>query len=267
VADYLPEFGRQGKERVTVRQLLTHTSGLDEGSAQATIEELYNRRAPRSAFFDLACDLGLERPPGERWIYRQLPFVVLAELITRLGGRDYPDWLRHELFAPLGMVDTGFIPADTARLVTHPGTDQSDNTWDYAYSLAIPAYGLYSTAADLIAFGQALLSGGRRGTVRILGAGAVEAMATPQPGLVADEGIGTRPVFAGLAWGTRSPFGNIIGSARGFGHSGGTGCWLWIDPDRDLVFALLSNSAGPPQSWAMRLLNAVYGAWDRKDDA
>ena len=267
VAAYVPEFGQYGKDSVTIRHLLTHTSGLDEGSADAAaaLHALGERHAPRAAFYDLACGLGLEHPPGERAVYRQLPFTVLAELLTRLGGRDYPDWLRDELFTPLGMADTGFAPADPARLAPHPGPAQPDDAWDYRYGLAIPAYGLYSTAADLAAFGQALLGGGRRGAARILSAGAVAAMTTPQPDLLSDDGSGTRPVFAGLTWGMRSPFGNLIGSARGFGHAGGTGSWLWIDPDWDLVFVLLSNSDGPPQSLAMRLLNATYGALDRAD--
>jgi len=169
---------------------------------------------------------------------------------------------------PLGMRDTGFVPADPARLASEPAALPELDTpaaWAYRDSLATD---LYSTVPDLLAFGRALLGGGPGGAARVLGAGAVAAMATPQPDLVAEEGGALRPVTTqGLGWALRSPRGNILGSPRGFGHAGGAGGWLWIDPGCDLAFALLSNSAGSAQAWGMRLLNAVYGARDRADDA
>jgi CubicO group peptidase (beta-lactamase class C family) len=166
------------------------------------------------------------------------------------------------------MRDTGFAPADPARLAREPAALPALDTpaaWAYRDSLATDLYG---TVPDLLAPGRALLGGGPGGVRRVLGAGAVMAMATPQPGLVAEEGGTLVPVTTqGLGWALRSPRGNLLGSSRGFGHAGGTGGWLWIDPGCDLAFALLSNSAGPPQSWGMRLLNACYGALDRLDDA
>ena len=208
VVTYLPEFGRNGKDGVTVRHLLTHTSGLAEDPAMARLVPMHERRAPRADYLALACDCELERPPGERSVYRQLPFTVLAELIARLGGRDYPIWLREEIFAPLGMVDTTFWPTDRTRLAQipfYPDEPENAEEWAYVYDIAFPAHGLYSTAADLVAFGQALLGGGRRGMARILSSGAVAAMTTPQPGLVADTDTGTRPVYSGLTWGCRVP--------------------------------------------------------------
>lgn len=215
VAAYLPEFGANGKDRVTVWHLLTHTSGIAEfdPAARAALDGAYMRREPRAAFYRTACGLGLDHPPGARQRYSRLPWTVVAELIARMGGRGHAAWLRDEIFAPLDMRDTGFVLANPARVAREPAALaelDTPETWAYRDSLATD---LYSTAADLLALGQALLGGGRRGAARILSAGAVEAMTTPQPGLVADDGAGTRPVFAGLTWGTRSPFGNIIGSA------------------------------------------------------
>jgi CubicO group peptidase (beta-lactamase class C family) len=270
VAAYLPEFGTNGKGNVTVWHLLTHSSGLAEfdDAARQRLDGAYIRREPRAALYAIACGLGLEHPPGARQRYSRIPWLVLGELIARVGGRDYPDWLRDELFAPLGMRDTGFAPADAARLAREPAALPELDTpeaWAYRDGLATD---LYSTVPDLLALGRALLGGGPGGAARVLGPGAVAAMATPQPGLVAEEGGALVPVTTqGLGWALRSPRGNLLGSPRGFGHAGGTGGWLWIDPGCDLAFALLSNSAGPSQGWGMRLLNACYGALDRAADA
>lgn len=72
-----------------------------------------------------------------------------------------------------------------------------------------------------------------------------------------------QPTYAGLGWGVRSPHGNVLGSERAYGHAGASGCWLWIDPEWDLVFALLSNSEGGRPGTPIRMLNAVYGALER----
>jgi CubicO group peptidase (beta-lactamase class C family) len=268
VAAYLPEFGRNGKERVSIWHLLTHSSGLAEfdPAARAALDGAYIRREPRAAHYAIICDLGLDHPPGARQRYSRVPWSILAELIARIGGRDYPVWLLDEIFIPLGMRDTGFVPADPTRLVREPAALPELDTpeaWAYRDSLATD---LYSTVPDLLAFGRALLSGGPGGAGRVIGAGAVAAMATPQPDLVTEEDGALRPVTTqGLGWALRSPRGNILGSPRGFGHAGGTGGWLWIDPGYDLAFALLSNSARLSQDWGMRLLNAAYGARDRDD--
>jgi len=270
VAAYLPEFGANGKGGVTVWHLLTHASGLAkfDDAARAALDGAYMRREPRAVFYRIACDLGLDHPAGARQRYSRLPWTVVAELIARVGGRDHPAWLRDELFLPLGMRDTGFAPADSARRAREPAALPALDTpvaWAYRDSLATDLYG---TVPDLLALGRALLGGGPGGAGRVIGAGAVTAMATPQPDLVTTEGDALRPVTTqGLGWALRGPRGNILGSPRGFGHAGGAGGWLWIDPGYDLAFVLLSNSAAPSQGWGMRLLNACYGALDRRDDA
>lgn len=250
VAAYLPEFGANGKGGVTVWHLLTHASGLAEfdDAARAALDGAYMRREPRAVFYRIACDLGLDHPAGARQRYSRLPWTVVAELIARVGGRDHGAWLRDELIRPLGMRDTGFAPADPARLAREPAVLpelETSAAWAYRDGLATD---LYSTVLDLLALGRALLGGGPGRAARVIGAGAVAAMATPQPDLVTTEGDALRPVTTqGLGWALRGPRGNLLGSPRGFGHAGGAGGWLWIDPGYDLVFVLLSNSAAPSQ--------------------
>jgi len=173
VAAYLPEFGANGKGGVTVWHLLTHSSGLAEFDdvAPQMLDGAYIRREPRAALYAIACGLGLEHPPGARQRYSRLPWLVLGELIARVGGRDYPEWLRDELFTPLGMRDTGFTPADVARVAREPAALPELDTpeaWAYRDSLATD---LYSTVPDLLALGRALLGSGPGGTARVLGAG------------------------------------------------------------------------------------------------
>jgi CubicO group peptidase (beta-lactamase class C family) len=184
--------------------------------------------------------------------------------MTHLSGQPYPQFMRQYLFAPLGMVDTAFTPIDPARLVRQFGDEHTAEERAYRDLLAFPAFGLYSTADDLIAFGQAMLNMGKRGTVRVLSEGAVATMTRVHTqGIPVLEDGKPSPTYQGLGWGMRSPFGNVIGSEHGYGHAGYGGSWLWIDPQWDLVFVLLSNSHGAQPNVPIKALNAVYGALER----
>jgi len=263
VAEYIPEWGQNGKEQVTIWHLATHTSGLDELDGEG-FEALSRQRAPLSAYLDRAYRAGLRFAPGEQWSYAQLPYSVLGELMARLSGKPYPVYMHEHLFAPLGMQDTAFTPVDPARLVPQFGERRPAEERAYHDSLAFPAFGLYSTVSDLLVLGQALLNNGKRGDVRVLSESAVTTMARVHTGgIMAIEDGKPSPTFQGLGWGMRSPFGNVLGSERGYGHAGAGGSWMWIDPDWDLVFVLLSNSASPKPNIATKLLNTVYGVLER----
>ncbi len=215
-------------------------------------------------YLDHAYEAGLRFEPGTQWSYAQLPYSILGEIMTQLSGQPYPLFMREHLFAPLGMVDTAFTPTDPARLVRQFGDERTAEERAYRDSLAFPAFGLYSTADDLIAFGQAMLNMGTRGAVRVLSESAVATMTRRHTeGIpVLEEGT-PQPTYQGLSWGMRSPFGNVIGSEDGYGHAGYGGSWLWLDPQWDLVFVLLSNSHGAQPNVPIKALNAVYGALER----
>lgn len=264
VADYLPQFAQQGKERVTLWHLVTHTSGVNQPDAEED-EALERQRAPLTAYLEVAYQRGLRFAPGTQWAYTQITYSILGEVMTQLSGQPYPEFMREHLFAPLGMVDTAFIPTDASRLVRQFGDERTPEERAYRDSLAFPAFGLYSTAADLIAFGQAMLNMGKRGAVRVLSEGAVATMTRVHThGIPAIEDGTPQPTYQGLGWGMRSPFGNVIGSEHGYGHAGYGGSWLWIDPAWDLVFVLLSNSQAAQPNIPIRALNAVYGALERQ---
>ncbi len=257
MARVIPEFGQQGKEQITPWHLLTHTSGLPDD-----MDELFTQRAPPAAFLRAACERGVRFPPGAHYEYCNLSFVVLGELITRLSGQPYPDYLRDHIFAPAGMESTSFDPAAPARMaaVIFEGGPEEEA---YFRTLAAPYGGLWSTATDLLALGRALLRG-RPADAPLLSPAALAAMTRLQPGLTSfDTG---KPVYAALGWGKRSPMGVLLPSDASFGHGGSTGAFLWIDPASDLVFVFLAAPLLPGhadigrQRDAQRALNAVYGA-------
>ena len=261
VAEYLPQFAQNGKEAVTLWHLVTHTSGLEEPSPEH-IYGLFDQREPVSTFLDIAYRAGLRFEPGTAWAYGTLTFTVLGELISLLSAQPYPNELREHLFAPLTMERTSFSPNE-GQLVPMRWFKSAE---DLAYfnALASPAGGLYSTAEDLVTFGRAFLNSGTLGGVRILSEGAVATMTRVHTqGITALENGKPRPTFAGLGWGMRNPGGNVLGSERAYGHAGASGSWLWIDPDWDLVFVLLSNSEKGKPNTPVKMLNAVYGALER----
>ena len=156
VAKHIPEFASAGKQRVTVYQILTHTSGLSE---EEWLREMAGpRRASVADLVRMACRAPVRFEPGCQYEYNSFSFYVLAELIARLGGMPYPEYLRRCIFRPLGMRDTSFAPEGDGRLRAMPvynvGEPDFGPRLAYYTSVAFPGGGLWSTAADLVAFGQ-----------------------------------------------------------------------------------------------------------------
>ncbi len=241
VAEILPEFAPHGKDAITIHHLLTHTSGLIADNALADYLD-----GPERAW-ERVCGLELRNPPGERFIYSDVGFIVLAQLVSKLTGQNVHQYSQAHIFEPLQMRETGYLPGDDLKRRAAP-TEQRDGAWmqgevhdPRAYALGGVAghAGLFSTAADLALYAQMMLQGGELGGKRILGPATIAAMTAPQqvPG-------GVR----GLGWDKKSAFSSnrgetLTGSA--FGHGGFTGTVLWIDPELDLFFIFLSNRVHP----------------------
>lgn len=258
IARHIPEFARRGKERVTAWHLLTHTSGLNE----AGMGPLFEERLPREAWLAAACDAHLNFPLGERYEYCTLSFSVLAELVTRLSGMPDIVSLRSQLCDPLGMPDTAYKPVDPERaapVFTTP--DMSDEFLPYFTSVAVPGGGLWSTAADLVSFGQTFLHNGTHNGYRLLSPPAVELMTRSHTdGLIElIEGF-PFPAAYGLGWGKPTLRFAALASPRAVQHGGATGTLLVVDPTYDLVFVFLTNRWSIPCEVAERALHAVYSA-------
>lgn len=256
VARFLPDFARAAKDRVTVRHLLTHTSGL--AVPEDVSSALWLDRAPREAYVRAAFDAPLAFEPGSRHAYVSVhAFEVLAALVTHLSGQDFTRALHDDVFAPLGMLDTSFDVPDASRLAHAPFQGGPDEL-AYWSSLTFASGGLMSTASDLLALGLTLLRGGRSGSYRLLSRGALDVMTSLHTRGVRGDG---GPAFQALGWGKRSDAGVLFASDASFGHSGATGAFLWIDPAFDVVFVFLSAEGGPePHRAPMLALNAAIAA-------
>jgi CubicO group peptidase (beta-lactamase class C family) len=242
VAQVVPEFAATGKGDVRLWHLLTHTSGLDE--AWVVSQAGPAPRAPER-LLALACAAPLQFRPGSRYAYCNPTFAVMAEMIRRLDGRDHARYLRQEVLEPLGMHETTYEPPDSPRVAAvHDapwGTDPRRRAaWIAQHS---PAGGLWSTAADLVTFGQMLLSGGQRNGYRVLAPATLRAMTELQTAMHGDNGPSRE-----------------LRTASGFGHGGATGTYLLVEPELDLVIVLLTNRWGIDVPHQKQVFNATIAA-------
>jgi uncharacterized protein YbbC (DUF1343 family)/CubicO group peptidase (beta-lactamase class C family) len=245
VAHYIPDFGMNGKDAVTVRQLLTHYSGLRPDI------DLNPYWVGRDTAFRLAHEEKLQAPQGSLFIYSDTNFIVLGELVQRLSGMPLDQYAAVHIFQPLGMKHTRFLPppewknkiAETfapdrkqiLRGVVHdPRADRMGGVAGHA--------GVFSTAGDLALYAQALIS-----RKSILDGDIIEKMTTPQQPPNATE-------VRGLGWDIDSSFSSNRGSllpVGSFGHTGYTGTSMWIDPYTNTYVILLTNSVLPRQGPAI----------------
>jgi uncharacterized protein YbbC (DUF1343 family) len=243
VSKYLPAFTGDGRQGVTLRHLLTHTSGLRPGIS------LHGTWQGAKAAVELACQEKLQQPPGTHLIYSDINFILLGEIVRRISGKPLHEFAQAEIFAPLKMRDTGFLPAASLRPRIAPtefvngqllrGTAH-DPTTRRMGGIAGHA-GVFSTAGDVARFARMILGGGQLDGTRILSEKNVRLMTSVQtPNSLADK--------RGLGWdihsGYSSPRGNLfpVGS---FGHTGFTGPSLWIDPASQSFWLLMTNRNHP----------------------
>jgi uncharacterized protein YbbC (DUF1343 family) len=238
VARYWPAFKGHGKERITLRQLLTHYSGLRPGMPPKPAWSGY-----QAALKQIAGDTPTQ-PAESRFIYSDLNFTILGELVRRVSGDPLEAYCRRHIFEPLGMKDTGFKPPRSlnGRLApTMEGSFGVVHDPDTRRMGGISgAAGLFSTADDLSRFAQALLDRRRHAGRQLLSPAAVKEMAQPQ----SPDG---RLPARGLGWAIHSPSGNWseMLPAGTFGHKGFTGTLLWIDPETRTYLIVLSNRVYP----------------------
>ncbi|MFG2039963.1 serine hydrolase domain-containing protein [Dactylosporangium sp. NPDC048998] len=265
VAQYLPAFDGPGKSAVTVRMLLTHTSGLPVGPS---IPETSKKPdvAARWAYI-LSTPLADGVAPGSLFRYTSLGLLLTQQILEKLTGKPLDQQVKSEITGPLGLRDTGFKPlgwlsaADKAnRLVaTDARTSRGllrgivhDDICNVLGGVAGSA-GMFTTAADLAVIGRMLLGGGQANGKRIISEATVQRMlANYNAGLPAtDVDRPNRTATHGLGLELDQPwFMGRLASPRTFGHTGFTGCELVVEPRRRLVLVLLTNRAHPNWSWA-----------------
>jgi CubicO group peptidase (beta-lactamase class C family) len=232
VSRYLPEFARGDKARVTVRDLLTHRSGLPPGRALSRAGG--SVAGARQAVLTTA----LAEEPGERTIYSDLGADALGFVIERVSGEPLDEFVRRSVFAPLGMRSTMFRPPPSLRARAAPTMSSASRGVVHdgnARALGGVAghAGLFTTAADLAVFARMMLDHGATGT----GLGRIVRDSTVS--LFTRRTAGWRA----LGWDTCAgggSCGHYLGSTA-FGHTGFTGTSIWIDPERELFVIVLTN--------------------------
>jgi uncharacterized protein YbbC (DUF1343 family)/CubicO group peptidase (beta-lactamase class C family) len=250
LAQHLPDFDNHGKGAIRVEQLLRHRSGLIADNPlsdySGTIPENWRRLA----------DLDLRNPPGERFVYSDVGFLVLGRLVEAISGQDLHTFSRDAIFVPLEMHDTGFIPIGAVRDDDKALYDRTAPTErEQGFMLRAIVHdprsrmlggvaghaGLFGTADDLAIYAQMLLNEGvGPNGRRVLKIETVRAMLDP--------GDTPERQRRGLGWdiatGYSAPRGKRFGP-RSFGHTGFTGTSLWIDPETDTFVILLTSRLHP----------------------
>ncbi len=268
VKRYLPNFTGGGKDAITVRQLLTHYSGLPPDfdlskpwfGRRAALEELWKANT--------------ESEPGKEFAYSDLNFIALGEIVHSISGKTLDVFARDQVFVPLGMKETLFNPP--ANLIGRIApTEPRRNTLQYlkgqsaepsdkilrgevhdptAWKMGGVAghAGLFSTAQDVAIFAQMLLSGGAYQGLRLLSPMTVEAMTGAQ----SPRGS---PQVRGYGWDIESSYSAPRGDLfqGGYGHTGFSGTSLWIHPPTDTFIIILSNRVHPEGGKDLNHLRAV----------
>ncbi|MDT7603308.1 MAG: hypothetical protein QOF61_1305 [Acidobacteriota bacterium] len=258
---YIPEFKDEGRERVTIEHLLTHRAGFAPDFDLAQQWSGYDeaiRRLPAER---------LRSAPGARFVYSDLGFIALGEVVRKASGMPLDEFARKNIYEPLGMRETGFKPNPSLRPRIAP-TEKRRGQESYLGSSASSLSqnegerwlrgevhdptsfrmggvaghaGLFSTADDLAIYCQMILNGGEYGGVRILSPLGVAAMTRPRA--VAEDGSAR-----GLGWDVASSFSSNRGdlfTPGSFGHTGFTGTSVWIDPATQTFVVFLSNRVHP----------------------
>lgn len=235
VTHYLPLFAGGLKDEVTVRELLTHRGGLPAG------RELWRHAKTPDEARQLVYDAPLEYRPGTAFVYSDLGADLLGMVVESIAGEGLDIFLHERVFEPLGMNDTGFLPADSLvyRIAPtevspprgYPLRGQVHDENAFALGGVAGHAGLFGTASDLAIFAQMLLNGGTYNGVRIVSDTTVH--------LFTARAAGSRALGWEVGEGHHGA-GTYFGE-RTFGHTGFTGTSMWIDPDREMFVILLTN--------------------------
>src|SRR6266550_4477699 len=260
VSLYIPELKGEGREKITIEQLLTHRAGY------APDFDLRDRWTGYDEAIKRLIKEPLRNPPGNRFVYSDIGFIALGEVVHRVSGMMLDKFARQNIFGPLGMKDTGFRPRLAIKSRIAPTENRrgqlsylgdsansigaEGETWlrgevhdptSYRMDGVAGHAGLFSTANDLAIYCQMILNGGQYRGIRILAPLTVAEMTRPR--LVSATGW-TR----GLGWDINTSFSSNRGDLfplGSFGHTGFTGTSIWIDPASQMFVIFLSNRVHP----------------------
>jgi serine-type D-Ala-D-Ala carboxypeptidase len=265
VVRYLPEWRGPQISAITIRQLLSHSSGL------AAWRPFYKEAVDRADARAQLMLVGPDAPPGTRFLYSDMNFMLLGMVAEKLTGMSLDSAFIAMVAKPLRMVDTRFLPDSALRARIAPtefdpwrqrqlrGEVHDENASRFG---GVSGHaGLFSTADDLSRFARMWLNGGALDGTRLASAQTVAAFTRAQDTLISRRALGWETPNGTNSAGHRL-------SPRAFGHTGFTGTSMWIDPSRDLFVILLTNRVNPTREnrkiggVRAALADAIVGALD-----
>jgi uncharacterized protein YbbC (DUF1343 family)/CubicO group peptidase (beta-lactamase class C family) len=246
VSKYWPEFGSNGKEDITIRELLTHYSGLRPDLKLDSDWLGYKTALSKICNQTPTCE------PGTHFVYSDINFEILGEVVRRVSGEPLDIYCSKHIFRPLGMKNTFFLPPRSLRKRIAPTEYEHGRSgrilWGEVHDPTARRMGgvaghagLFSTASDLAVFAKMLLNRGSIRRAHILDAASVEMMTVPQTPAV-------RVPPHGLGWSLDAPLSSnrdVLFPAGSFGHKGYTGTFIWIDPVSGTYVIVLTNRVHP----------------------
>ena len=264
VITYLPEFNNNGKDKITIRNLLLHNSGLP------AFKKYYDEYSTAKEVINDIMNLKLIYETGSKYVYSDLGMITLQKVIEKISGTTLDKFLKKELFEPLGMNRTMYNPPKEMKNECVPTEIdtfyrmrllQGEVHDERAYLLNGVAghAGLFSTAEDLSKFVRTLLNGGKFNDKQIISKRTIDEWTTKQ----------SKQSDRGLGWDTRSKENSSSGkyfSMNSFGHTGYTGTSIWVDKDKKFFVILLTNRVHPTRrnkkiiKFRPVIHNAVYRA-------
>ena len=246
VTKYLPGFGNNGKENITIRNLLLHNSGL------APFKKYYDLYSTADEVINDIMNLTPEQEPGSKYVYSDLGMITLQKVMEKISGKSLDKYLDENLFKPMGMNSTMYNPP--ANLKDNYAPTEYDDFYrmrqlqgevhdERAYMLNGVAghAGLFSTAPDLAKFLQMILNKGEYNGKQFIKPETVELFTKKQ----------SEQSTRGLGWDTKSPEGSSAGqyfSLLSWGHTGYTGTSVWTDPELESFVILLTNRVYPTRN-------------------
>jgi uncharacterized protein YbbC (DUF1343 family)/CubicO group peptidase (beta-lactamase class C family) len=258
VAHYFPEFGKNGKEAISVAQLLTHQSGLIPDNPES---DYHNGAA---AAWRKICELKPTTPPGTAFKYSDVNFIVLGKLVEKVSGESLDKFAKAHVFEPAGMNETGYKPPATLKERAAP-TEKRNGEWivgevhdPRAFSLGGVAghAGVFSTGADVARFCRMVLNGGTIDGKRVLKPETVAEWIKPR---ALPDGTHLRTYGFDVDTPYSGPRGERFAKGVTFGHTGFTGTSFWMDPKNDCYVILLTNSVHPFGKGDVRALRRKIG--------